>query len=184
MCSGYDGRQIKKIPHFAIRTRWAEKNGLNNPRPVLYWGSHCGWPIKTYPEHLKDWESLLTRKLLSQTFLVVFSVKRIRRKLYFRHHVLVNQYQIYVSQKWKQKCSLCHNYNSAVSRFTTYHQTFDRCNMTGASSAARNAYPSGTPKFNCHTWKKMRCVRVITDIRLRKYLTWLYEPDEQKKWFK
>jgi len=55
-----------------------------------------------------------------------------------------------MSQKWKQKCSLCCNHNSAVSGFTTFHQTFDRCNMAGASSAAGNAYPSGTPKFNCH----------------------------------
>lgn len=135
-------------------------------------------------ESLRDSGSLLARKLPSQKFLVVFRLKQVLRKFYICHHVLVNQYQISVSQRWKQKCSLCHNHNSAVSRFTTYHQTFDRCNMTGASSAARNAYPSGTPKFNCHTWKKMRCVRVITDIRLRKYLTWLYEPDEQKKWFK
>jgi hypothetical protein len=27
--------------------------------------------------------------------------------------------------------------------------------MAGASSAAGNTYPSGTPKFNCHAWEKL-----------------------------
>jgi len=53
--------------------------------------------------------------------------------------------------------------------------------MAGASSAAGNAYLSGTPKFNCHAWEKMRCVWGMTDVKLRKYLTWLYGPGEQKK---
>ena len=70
----------------------------------------------------------------------------------------------------KTKCSLRHHHNSAVARFTTYHQTYDRCNMAGASSAAGNAYPSGTPMFNCHAWGEMRCVRATTDVKLRKYL--------------
>ena len=60
----------------------------------------------------------------------------------------------YMSQKLKQKCSLCCNHNSAVSGFTTFHQTFNRCNMAGASSAAGNVYHSGTPKFNCHALEK------------------------------
>jgi hypothetical protein len=39
-------------------------------------------------------------------------------------------------------------------RFTTYHPMFDRFNMTGASSAAGNAYTPRTPEFNCHAWEK------------------------------
>ena len=100
----------------------------------------------------KTYQSLQTRKLLSQEFLVVFRLKQVLRKFDIRHHVFVNQYQISVSQKWKRKCSLRHHHNSAVARFTTYHQIYDRCNMAGASSAAGNAYPSGTPMFNCHAW--------------------------------
>jgi hypothetical protein len=53
--------------------------------------------------------------------------------------------------------------------------------MAGVSSVSGNAYPSGTPTFNCHAWEKMRCVRATTDVKLRKYLTWLYGPGEQKK---
>ena len=124
------------------------------PRPGLYSSLLCGWPIKAYMESLRNRESLLTRKLLIQGFLVVFRLKQVLRRCYIRRHVFVNQYQISVSHKWKRKCSLCHNHNSAVSRFTTYHQTFDRCNMAGASSAAGNAYPSGTPTFICHAWGK------------------------------
>jgi len=37
--------------------------------------------------------------------------------------------------------------------------------MTGASSAGGNAYPSGTPEFNCHAWKKKKCVRAMTDAK-------------------
>jgi hypothetical protein len=29
-------------------------------------------------------------------------------------------------------------------------------------------------------WKKMRCVRAMTDVKIRKYLTWQYGPSEQK----
>jgi hypothetical protein len=149
------------------------------PRPGLYSSLLCGWPIKTYMESLRNRESLQTRKLLIQGFLVVFRLKQVLRKCYIRHHVFVNQYQISVSQKLKR--SLCCNHNSAVSRFTTYHQAFDRCNMASTSSAAGNTYPSGTPEFTCHAWEKMRCVRAMTDVKLRTYLNWLYGPGEQKK---
>ena len=130
-------------------------------------------------ESLRNRESLQTRKLLIQGFLVFFRLKQVLRKCYIRHHVFVNQYQISVSQKLKR--SLCCNHNSAVSRFTTYHQAFDRCNMASTSSAAGNTYPSGTPEFTCHAWEKMRCVRAMTDVKLRTYLNWLYGPGEQKK---
>ena len=122
------------------------------PRPGLYSSLLCGWPIKTYLESLRNRESLLTRKLLIQGFLVVFRLKQVLRKCYIRHHVFANQYQISVLQKWKR--SLCCNHNSAVSGFTTFHQTFDRCNMACARSAAGNVYHSGTPKFNCHALEK------------------------------
>ena len=120
------------------------------PRPDLYSSLLCGWPIKTYMESLRNRESLLTKKLLIQGFLVVFRLKQVLRKCYIRHHVFVNQYQIYVSQKWKR--SLCCNHNSAISRFTTYHQTFDRCNMACARSAAGNTYPSGTTAMLAKKW--------------------------------
>jgi hypothetical protein len=42
---------------------------------------------------------------------------------------------------------------------------FDRFNMAGASSAAGNAYPSGTPEFNCHAWEKNEMCTAMMDAK-------------------
>jgi hypothetical protein len=92
-----------------ITKYWAQRNPLISgglillnlfPRPGLYSSLLCGWPIKTYMEKLRNRESLLTRKLLIQGFLVVFRLKQVLRRCYIRRHVFVNQYQISVSHKW------------------------------------------------------------------------------------
>ena len=50
-------------------------------------------------------------------------------------------------------------------RFTTYHPMFDRFKMTGASSAAGNAYTPEHPSSTAMLGKKMKCVQAMMDAK-------------------
>ena len=72
--------------------------------------------------------------LLNQGFLVV-KVKS-SRKLNSRYHDRM-------CRRWPRICSVCGSHNLIFrSPFMTYYLTFNKNNMTGATSGARTAYPS------------------------------------------
>ena len=75
------------------------------------------------------WDIFLVVKLMS-----------LLRKLYGRHHDLVNRYRISV---WQKICSVCRNQNAFFFSRMTYHQVCNKSNTTGATNGAGTVYPSG-----------------------------------------
>jgi hypothetical protein len=63
-----------------------------------------------------------------------------------RHHDLVDRYGISVSQMTTDMFHLSLHF-PVLSSFITYHQVCNYFNTTGATSGARDAYPSGTLVF-------------------------------------
>ena len=89
---------------------------------------------------------LLTRKLLSQGFLLV-KLKSLLRKFYGRHHDLVDRYGISASQMTTDMFHLSQTLFPILSSFMTYHRVCNQINTMGATSGAGIAYPSGAPQF-------------------------------------
>ena len=88
---------------------------------------------------------LLTRKLLTQRFLLV-KLKSWLRIFYGHHHYLVDAME-YLCYKWPQICSTCRKHFPVLSSFTTYHWVCNYINTTSATSGAGTVYPSGAPEF-------------------------------------
>jgi len=91
-------------------------------------------------ENFLDSGLQLATKLLKLGFLVV-KLKSSLWKFYDRHADSVTEYLCY---KWPRICSVC-NYTPVMYSFMTYHQIFNKNDMTDATSGAETVYSSEEP---------------------------------------
>ena len=89
-------------------------------------------------------------KQLGQRFSMV-KLKSLPRKLYDRHHELVNRYGV-LCHRWQWICSVCRNHNPVLFSFLIYHR-FVTSNTMSATCGAEIIYPCEAHEFNFHPSK-------------------------------
>jgi hypothetical protein len=81
----------------------------------------------------------------------------------------VNRYGLSVSQM-SMDMFVCHNHNSVLSSFRTYHRIYDKSMTTGATCEPGTAYYSGALEFTpvssgvCVTRSLVFCVMLCTSL--------------------
>ena len=105
---------------------------------LILWYIYC-----VFCHDVHDRGLLLTVSYVLTQWFLVFNVDSSLRKIYGRHHDLVNHYRTYVSP-WPR---ICRNLISVHSSFMTYYWSFDKSNTSVAFGSVGTAYPSTTTEF-------------------------------------
>jgi ABC-type glycerol-3-phosphate transport system permease component len=101
----------------------------------------------------------LIKKLLKGELLVV-KLKSSLRKIFGRHHDLINRYGIYLSRRWSYACicSICRNRHNPV-LLSPYHRTFNK-SITMTTVPLMEQVPFWV---ECHWWSRYRFEWSATD---------------------